>query len=101
MYVSAGTGRIKERAIYWVAGRLPSCEAVTRIASDSMERPLTARERVRKRLHFMFCVWCERYERQLRAVRSLAREGLPDEPSAPKLSDQARERLKRAVRGEE
>lgn len=101
MHVSAGTGGIKDRAIDWVAGRLPTCQAVTRIASESIDRTLTAREWVRKRFHFFFCVWCERYERQLRAMRSLAREGLPDVPAAPKLSDEARERLKRALRAEE
>ena len=99
--MSAGPEGLKERAIYWFAGKLPSCEAITRLASESMERPLSARERVLKRLHYLICVWCERYERQLRAMRDLAREGAPGGETATRLSDDARDRLKRALRGED
>jgi hypothetical protein len=91
---------LKMRAILWLAGKLPPCEAITRLSSESMERPLTARERAQKRLHFLICVWCERYERQLRLIREVAREPNPDAPDAV-LSGESRERMKRALRGRE
>lgn len=91
-------GRIKESVLFWIAGHLPSCEEVTEMASVSLERELTPGERVRMRLHFLICVWCRRYVRQLQTMRGVARahaEGA--DTDAGGLSDEARERMKRAL----
>ena len=85
----------KERFVYWLAGKLPPCEAICEMASRSLEEPLTLAERVRVRLHFAICVWCERYWKQLRLIRRTVRE---TEPPAAGLSAEARERIKRALR---
>jgi hypothetical protein len=62
---------------------------------------LTARERVTLRLHFLICDYCVYYLAQLRAMRHFARARGAREPDAPAsgppLSDEARERIKRAL----
>lgn len=95
-----GPSGLKERWIFWLAARLPSCEAITRTSSESLERELSAGERARMWLHFKICIWCERYDRQLRMMRETVREHASagvEEGSAPALSDEARERMKRAL----
>jgi len=93
---------LKTKAIYWLAGKLPPCEDITRLASESRERPLTLREHVQARLHFLICVWCSRYWSQLATIHSVSKEHsdevLSDEADGPRLSDDAKERLKRALR---
>ena len=95
-------GGLKMRYVYWLAGKLPSCEAITRMVSDSRERPLSRRERIQKWLHFTICEWCSRYEKQLALVRLAARDAAraaeaSDSPESPRLSDDARERMNRAL----
>ncbi len=95
-------GGLKMRFVYWLAGKLPSCEAITRMVSESHERRLSTGERVRKRLHFAICEWCARYEKQLSLMRAVARTAareaeLPDRADGPALSDGARERMRRAI----
>lgn len=95
-------GGLKMRYVYWLAGKLPSCEAITRMVSESHERPLSISERLRKWLHFTICEWCSRYEKQLALVRLAARDAAraaesSDSPESPRLSEDARERLNRAL----
>ena len=80
----------------------PGCKQMTEWASQSMERPLSLRQRLLMRLHFLVCVWCERYVRQLRLIRVVLRKSArahpPERPSSRSLSPDARERLKETVR---
>jgi hypothetical protein len=64
---------LETKATFWLARRLPSCDAVTATLSQSLERPLTRRERIVRRLHFLYCDLCRRYERQLRLMRRSVR----------------------------
>jgi hypothetical protein len=66
------------------------------------ERPLNRPERIRKWLHFTICEWCSRYEKHLALMRSMARnEARAAETSqgagGPGLSEDARERMRRAI----
>lgn len=94
---------LKMKCVYWLAARLPSCEAISRLISEQNERSITMRERIQKRLHFAICKWCARYERQLQLMRSMARDASANSDAAgssgPGLSDDARERLRRAIAG--
>jgi hypothetical protein len=95
-------GGLKMRYVYWLAGKLPSCEAITVLVSESHERTLTRQERIRKWLHFTICEWCSRYEKQLALMRSTARGAAlaaetSDGNGAPGLSEEARERMRRAI----
>ncbi len=91
--------RLKLEATFWLGRRLPTCQEVLPVLSQSLERPLTLRERVTLRLHFLICVYCIRYVKQLRFMRDALRaqsvkilEG--DAPSSPSLSQEARERIR-------
>ncbi len=80
----------------------PRCEEVTRLHSESLDRPLPLRKRIGIKLHFLICIWCEQYLKQLRFIRQAVRrhqdrlEG-QDGSSAPTLSSDAKDRIKRAL----
>jgi hypothetical protein len=65
--------RVKLEATFWLGRRLPTCEEVLPVLSQSLERKLTVRERVTLRLHFLICVYCNRYLKQLRLMRASIR----------------------------
>ncbi|HYG80574.1 MAG TPA: hypothetical protein VD861_09315 [Pyrinomonadaceae bacterium] len=99
--------RAKMEASFWLGRRLPTCEQVLPVLSESLERKLTLRERLTLRLHFLICVYCVRYLKQLRlirhALRARSEQMNQDDPAAAStsaLSDEARERLKRALERE-
>ena len=55
--------------------------------------------RIKKRLHFLICCWCQRYEEQLRYMRRTGHE-FPehaDEASNVPFSAEARERIKQKL----
>ncbi len=99
-------GRATHALRYFLLRRLPPCRQITVLMSESMERPLTLRERVTLRLHLWVCIWCVWYLEQLhvlrravgaRAVQTAA--AADDEiSSAITLSTEARERIKQALR---
>ncbi|MEW6210709.1 MAG: hypothetical protein AB1631_20255 [Acidobacteriota bacterium] len=95
--------KIKLRWIMWVASKLPSCNSITEMVSESMERNLSLAERARMRLHFMICVWCTRYQRQLIALRESIRvraQQAERDDSLPSLSPEARERIRKSLNRE-
>ncbi|HWS87608.1 MAG TPA: hypothetical protein VN282_11630 [Pyrinomonadaceae bacterium] len=92
-------------ARYFLLRRLPTCKQMAPVMSESLERPLTLRERLTLKLHLWVCVWCVWYLENLRTMRSALRaraaqeeEAAADEvESAVKLSEEARERIRRAL----
>ena len=99
-------GSWKVRMIAWFERRLPPCQDITRLISRELEAPLSLRERIQKRLHFLSCVWCLRYAQQVALMRSTSSqraldiEGV-DGVDAARLSDEAKERLKRLLKNRE
>ncbi|MFN8059159.1 MAG: hypothetical protein U0Q12_08325 [Vicinamibacterales bacterium] len=94
--------KVRRQYVLIVGTRLPPCEEITKLISASMDRRLTLREWLQKRLHLVFCAMCTRYGQQLAAMRRLARQyeqqaevGAGAEPRA--LSAEARARIKRAI----
>ena len=79
------------------------CREISRLVSESMERDLPFRRRLEVRMHLMMCRMCWGFARQIRLLRRGARENPerlgPDE-TAPeaKLPEEARERIKAAIR---
>ena len=67
-----------------------------------MERPLTLRERVLLKLHLWVCMWCQWYLEHLHIMRDALRlqedvnEDVDYSPTT-RLSDEARERIKRSL----
>ncbi len=87
---------------YFLLRRLPTCKQMAPVMSESLERPLSLRERVTLKLHLWVCVWCVWYLEQLRTMRvALRTRGAQNETdevdSAVKLSEEARERIRRAI----
>ena len=67
-----------------------------------MERPLTLRERVLLKLHLWVCMWCQWYLEHLQIVRDALRlqENENDDvevSTTTRLSDEARERIRRSL----
>lgn len=92
--------KIKLRWIMWLAGKLPPCNSITEMVSESIERRLSLAERVRLRLHFMICVWCARYQSQLLALREslhIRAQQVEKDESLPSLSPEARERIRKSL----
>src|SRR6266496_49895 len=78
----------------------PTCPEVTRILSLGMDKELPLTTRIKLRIHYRMCSFCERYAKQLKYMRTVAHE-FPEkigEVSGAKLPTEAKERLKQALR---
>jgi len=85
------------KMLVWIISRTtPKCRDVVRILSEQMDHELPVMMRLKLRLHFLACCWCERYMKQLQYMREAARR-FPEhagEASGLALSPEARFRLK-------
>lgn len=81
----------------------PRCVEMTRLISRSMDARLPIATRLRMRLHYLICVWCARYLKQIQFIHDHAGEldaGRSDNARLPKLSDAARNRLRQSINGQ-
>ena len=60
--------------VKFIGKHTPKCREMVRILSQSMDEPMPLMMRIKKRLHFLICCWCQRYEEQLRYIRETARQ---------------------------
>ena len=76
------------------------CREISRLVSESMERPFTFRERLQVGMHLAMCRLCYGFSRQIRLLRTAARREIPpaDPSMQATLSDDARRRIKAALR---
>ena len=87
--------------VKFIGKHTPNCREMVRILSKSMDEPMPLMMRIEKRIHFLICCWCQRYEEQLHYIRETAKK-FPehaDEASDVPVSNEAKERWKRAMRG--
>lgn len=81
---------------------MPSCQEVSRLVSESMERRLPLRQRIGLWMHLTMCRLCKGFARQLRVIRSAAKQhGEAEADTSLKektLTNDARERMRRAIR---
>jgi len=94
--------KTKRAVRFWLLRCLPGGKQTAELISQSMERPLTLRERVLLKLHLWRCMWCQRYLEQLQLMRDALRvqENENDEAEVcptTRLSDEARERIRRSL----
>ena len=78
----------------------PTCPEVVRILSMGMDKKLPLPNRIKLRIHFLMCSFCERYMKQLKYMRQVARE-FPDkigEASDAALPPETKQRIKAALR---
>jgi predicted anti-sigma-YlaC factor YlaD len=79
-----------------------SCEQISRLASESLDRDLGRLERFALRSHLLYCTACRRYLRQIAQLRAALRrlatrvESGQDLPG-PALPDDVRDRIRRAM----
>jgi len=77
----------------------PTCPEVTRILSLGMDKQLSLMMRMKLRIHYLMCSFCQRYMKQLKYIRQVSRE-FPDkigEVSDAKLPAEAKARMKEAL----
>lgn len=91
----------KLREFLWILS-MP-CTQATRLISESLDRGLPWRLRVAVRVHQLSCGSCRRFRSQIEALRSALARRLEEEGGTPTaagagLSDEARERMRRALR---
>ena len=86
---------LKTRWIVWVWDHKPNCAEMSRLASQSLDQPLSLKMRFKMWLHFVICVWCERYQKHLTFLHRASPQ-LPDmlETASPRtLSVEAKQRM--------
>ena len=85
--------------VKFIGKHTPKCREMVRILSQSMDEPLPLTMRVKKRLHFLICCWCQRYEEQLHYIHQTARQ-FPehaDEASNILFPPDAKDRIKQKL----
>jgi hypothetical protein len=86
--------------VKFIGKRTPKCREVVRILSQSIDSKPPLSMRLKLRLHYLICAWCQRYEKQLHELRKFA-SSVPDHTDAfsnDTLSTTAKERIKEALR---
>jgi len=87
---------LQTKLVIFIGKHTPKCREMVRILSQSMDQPMPFTMRIRKRIHYLICCWCQRYEEQLRYIRDTASK-FPehaDEISGHSLPSAAKERIK-------
>jgi predicted anti-sigma-YlaC factor YlaD len=82
-----------------------TCQDMTHLASESLDRDLGRLERFVLRAHLLYCSACRRFLKQLALVHLAARKlvtqpesDLPVPVPGPDLPAEARDRIKRALK---
>lgn len=92
--------KLKHTVRFWLLRTLPTCQQTVETMSQSMERRLTLGERIKLKLHFWICVWCQWYMEHLHLIRDTSRaqaDTTPDLMTSATLSNEARERIRRRL----
>jgi hypothetical protein len=96
----AGRNWLERLLVTFIATRTPKCREVVKLLSQSMEVKLPVTTRIKIRFHYLICIWCYRYGKQLHALRKIA-SSLPehvDDCSQETLPDSSKERMKQVLR---
>jgi hypothetical protein len=95
--------KVRHEIRWFLLHRLPTCERILPVLSQSLERRLGVRERIVVYFHLLVCVWCKWYLDQLRLLSAAAHERGSAERAeelseSVRLAEDARERIRRRVR---
>jgi len=94
--------KIVKSVVRGLADLSPGCKTATRLQSEALDHKLPLRQRFGLSVHFLLCKWCRRYGKQIAFLRNAVHEHA-DEMAGPvsrRLSDEARERIKRRMHSE-
>ncbi len=89
----------------WSTLRLPRCKGITFLISQSLDRKLSAREELLLRFHFLGCLRCARYRKQLKIIRTVVQKAGRDDATSVlnstclSISPEAQDRLKKRLSG--
>lgn len=94
--------KIKLQIIFFLARRVRNCKNLAPLYSESIDRKLSLKTRIELKIHLFTCEACVRYLQQIKFLReamqkhaeSFESEALPEK----KLSSDAKERIKKAIR---
>src|ERR1700748_612404 len=89
----AGRNWLERLLVGLIAKRTPKCREVVRLLSQSMEAKLLVTTRIKILFHYLICIWCYRYGKQLHALRKIT-SSLPehvDDCSQETLPDSSKE----------
>ena len=89
---------LKARVSNWFWSLTPTCKEVVRLTSEGRDHPLPLRTRIAMRIHYLICVWCERYRDQLGLLRKAMKSCPEKGTERGGLSSEARTRLKIAAK---
>jgi len=86
----------------WVARLLPTCQEMSKLLSDALDRRLPWHIRTRMFVHLRMCMLCKQYQHQLALLRRLLRLTNDSHSAGVQvlqagLSDEAKERIRRAL----
>jgi hypothetical protein len=90
---------LQTKLVIFIGKHTPKCREMVRILCRSMDEPMPLIMRIKKRIHFLICCWCQRYEEQLRYIRDTARK-FPehaDEASGDVFPPEAKDRIKQRL----
>jgi hypothetical protein len=93
-------GWLQLQIVLFICRFTPTCPEVVRLLSLGMDRELSLGMRIKLRVHYLMCSFCERYMKQLKYIRQVSRE-FPEkigEVSDASLSADAKEQIKAALR---
>lgn len=87
------------KLVIFIGKHTPKCREMVRILSKSLDEPMPLAMRIKKRIHYLICCWCQRYEEQLFYMRKAARAFAEhaDESSNAVVPAEAKERWKDVV----
>jgi hypothetical protein len=94
---------LQTKLVIFIGKHTPKCREMVRILSQSMDEPMPLGMRIKKRIHYLICCWCQRYEQHLYYLRDTARQ-FPEhaaKASDAPVSEQTKERWKAALRTEQ
>src|ERR1700745_3642149 len=85
--------------VKFIGKHTPKCREMVRILSQSMDEPMPLSMRIKKRIHYLICCWCQRYEEQLHYMRRAAHAFAEhaDQASDVRVTDEMKERWKQVV----
>jgi hypothetical protein len=77
-----------------------SCKQVSELVSQSLDRPLTRRQRIAVRLHLLVCIACARFKRQIVLIQAMIDQFVSEteQNEALTLSLSAKERMTSVIK---
>lgn len=76
----------------------PRCQEAIRRQSEAMDHPLPPLQRLGLRIHLVLCIHCLRYSKHMLVLRTAAQHGEPAAGAKDALPDDARKRIKQALK---